>query len=140
MKVKEEVEEEKRELENIKRFQETEAQKLLDKTLSYVVDEQKENFQLMVKNNSGSMYGILIIKMTSELLIAIGNGMDFEEAIRTIADQKYGASGYAMGVAANVISHCSTRGEEFRKYWNGLYGISREKGVVNPAILTISKK
>ena len=132
---------ERKEQEDIKKFQESEAQELIDRTLPYVVEDQKEKFKMMVANNSGSMYGIIVVKMTSELLIAIGQGMDFEEAIRTIADEKYGTSGYAMGVAANAISHCSARGEEFRKYWNRLHGISEEEpGVVNPAILTISKK
>ena len=124
-------------------FKATGAKEIIEKTLPYVVEAEKEGFIRMVNNNSNSCYGIAVVRMTAELIIAIGDGMDFDEAIDTIAVDKYGTSGFAMGWAANAISHCSARGEEFRKYWNGLHGIPEEEpGVVNPAIITIdtSKK
>ncbi len=134
-------EQERKDQERIIKFQTEEAAVLIEKTLPYIIESERENFKQMVANNNYNMYGILIVKMTSELLIAIGQGMEFEEAIKTIAEEKYGTSGFAMGVAANAISSCSPRGEEFRKYWNRLHGISdEEKGVVNPAILTIKSK
>ena len=134
---------ERKEAEKISQFKESGSKEIIEKTLPYVVEAEKEGFIRMVNNNSDSCYGIAVVRMTAELIIAIGDGMDFDEAIDTIAVDKYGTSGFAMGWAANAISHCSARGEEFKKYWNGLHGIpDEEPGVVNPAIITIetSKK
>ena len=133
-------ESERKEQEVIAEFKATGAKEILEKTLPYVIDESKEGFIEMVNNNSDDTYGIAVVKMTSDLIIAIGNGMDFEEVIN-MADEKYGASGYAMGRAANIISHCSARGKEFRKYWNGSYEAPEDTdGTVNPAILVLSRK
>ena len=131
----------RREQEYVAKFKETKAKEIIEKTLPYVADEAKEEFIKIVNKDSNGYYGITVISLSSEMLIAIGNGMDFGEAIHTIAGEKYGISTFAMAWTAAIISKCSSRGEEFRKYWNKSNGISEEEpGVVNPAILVIGSK
>lgn len=51
-----------------------------------------------------------------------------------------GITGFMAGCVAQIISQVHSRGEEFRKQWNGDHGVDEEKakgGVVNPAILTV---
>ena len=135
------LEDERKKQARIAEFQAIGAKRLIEKTIPYVAEESKEGYIELVHNNSRDLGNISTVKMTSELIIAIGKGMPFDKAIRIIADRKHGTSGFALGWAAKVITHCSVRGEEFRNYWNGLYGIpEEEKGVVNPAILVVSKK
>jgi len=53
-----------------------------------------------------------------------------------------GITGFMAGAAASMVSHCHSRGEEFRKAWNGdvgkITGQEDSKGVLNPALLNIS--
>ena len=58
-----------------------------------------------------------------------------------------GITGFMAGAVATMVSQCHSRGEEFRKIWNheiqiGTEGDEANKngGVLNPAILNISKK
>ena len=52
-----------------------------------------------------------------------------------------GITGFMAGCVAKIVSQCHTRGDEFRVDWNKPYLGDREDtgGVVNPAILTLSK-
>ena len=57
-----------------------------------------------------------------------------------------GITGFMAGCVAQKISHCHSRGEEFRRKWNLHYQIrdegekANEKGtVLNPAILNVCK-
>lgn len=60
------------------------------------------------------------------------------------ADDKIGAggiTGYMAGVVASAVSYFDIRGDEFKKEWNRGYGVPEtEKGIVNPAIVTITAK
>jgi len=48
-----------------------------------------------------------------------------------------GITGFMAGCVAEMVSHCHSRGEEFRRAWNAYYGIKSDRwGIVNPAILT----
>ncbi len=50
-----------------------------------------------------------------------------------------GITGFMAGCVANMVSHCHSRGEEFRKQWNKDMGLAEKDdkgGVVNPAIMT----
>lgn len=50
-----------------------------------------------------------------------------------------GITGFMYGCAVSILSKCWRHGEELRKWHNKEYGVSEDKkGVVNPAILTIS--
>jgi len=61
------------------------------------------------------------------------------------ADKSVKAGGiteFMAGCVAQIVSHCHSRGEEFKKQWNKGYGVNEKeaKGVVNPAIITIQEK
>ena len=121
-------------------FKATGAKEIIEKTSPYVVDELKEEFAKMVNNSGWDTYYIYVIKIVSDLLIAIGNGMNFEEAINTVKE-KHGSIEDEIEKAVDTIANYSIRGKEFRKYWNGLYGVSDDtEGAANPAILVLSRK
>jgi hypothetical protein len=50
-----------------------------------------------------------------------------------------GITGFMAGCVASMVSHCHSRGEEFRKKWNHDVAPDQEDtgGVLNPALLTI---
>jgi len=51
-----------------------------------------------------------------------------------------GLTGFMMGCVASALARFHPRGDEYRKYFNGVFGVSEKQakgGVVNPAILTI---
>lgn len=52
-----------------------------------------------------------------------------------------GLTMFMAGCVAQMVIGCHSRGAEFRKAWNACYGVEdeNEKGVVNPAILTIGE-
>ncbi len=50
-----------------------------------------------------------------------------------------GITGFMYGAAVSMLSHCWVHGEELRKWHNGEYDHDGD-GVVNPAVLTISKE
>ena len=53
-----------------------------------------------------------------------------------------GITGFMAGCVAEMVSHCHSRGEEFRKAWNGdvgkVTGQENVEGVLNPAVMTVS--
>jgi len=50
-----------------------------------------------------------------------------------------GITGAMAGMVAQMVVQCHTRGEEFKKSWNGDHGVEEDvEGVVNPAIITIN--
>lgn len=52
-----------------------------------------------------------------------------------------GITGFMAGAIASMVATVHSRGEEFRASWNKGYGVeAKGKGVVNPAIVTISDK
>lgn len=52
-----------------------------------------------------------------------------------------GITGFMYGCAVGILSVCWKHGEELRKWHNKKYNVKEdEKGVVNPALLTITTK
>lgn len=53
-----------------------------------------------------------------------------------------GITGFMAGSVAQIVSECHSRGEEFRKAWNGdvgkVTGQEDSEGVLNPALVEIS--
>ena len=52
-----------------------------------------------------------------------------------------GITGFMAGCVAQMVVKCHSRGKEFQKKWNIFHGIKEEeadKGVVNPALVTIN--
>jgi len=90
-------------------------------------------------------YGACIVKLAGRAMEILDEEPgDFDcHALICRADKEIKAGGitsFMAGAAAQIISHCHSRGEEFRKKWNGEYGVKPEDdkgGVVNPAILTM---
>lgn len=51
-----------------------------------------------------------------------------------------GITGFQYGCVVSILSQCWKHGEDLRKWHNKKYGVSEDKqGVVNPAVLTLSK-
>jgi len=51
-----------------------------------------------------------------------------------------GLSGFQAGAVAHTIVEVHSRGQEFQEKWNlSCGGTGKEKGTINPAILTIEK-
>ena len=51
-----------------------------------------------------------------------------------------GITGFMAGCVASMVSECHSRGNEFRKAWNGQYDDEGRNGVINPALMTINIK
>jgi hypothetical protein len=47
-----------------------------------------------------------------------------------------GITGAMAGFVAQMVSHCSERGDEFKKIWNTPYNYEGDK-VINPAFLSV---
>lgn len=101
------------------------------------------------KINSNDEYGKCIIDVTREVMrrLDLEEYKDFDcHGIICDADKFIdagGITGFMAGCVAKIVSHCHSRGEEFKKKWNEGYGVDEEKakgGVVNPAIITVKQK
>ncbi len=98
---------------------------------------EKEYKDYVKKNQDG--YGNACILAGASVGKALSEGKTCKEA----HDGMYGndLSGFMAGCVASAVSHFHSRGEEYRKFWNKLWGIEEDKkGVVNPAIITIGDK
>jgi len=112
-----------------------------------IIDQK--GWEKCVKNNSEDDYGKCAVDVAREAMRLLDDGkhekFDADDII-TEADRNLdaGITGFMSGWIANVISHCHSRGEEFRKSWNKHYAGDKydenKKGVINPAILTIKTK
>lgn len=106
----------------------------------------KKGWQECVKNNSEDDYSNCAVNVAREAmrLLDDGNHEDFDaDDIITEADRNLdaGITGFMAGWIANVIVHCHSKGEEFKKSWNKRYALNKDdgnrEGVINPALLTI---
>jgi len=102
-----------------------------------------------VKNNDDP-YGkccVDVARRVMEILDAEPGDFDAYELVYR-ADEEIktgGITGFMAGAAASMISHCHSRGEEFRKKWNKSTAIgdegdkanAKDGAVLNPALLTI---
>jgi len=60
------------------------------------------------------------------------------EAMGSLADTD-GITGFMYGCAVSILSQAWVYGDELKAWHNGKYGVSSEsKGVINPALLTVS--
>jgi hypothetical protein len=109
---------------------------------------KKKDFNEWVKNNKDP-YGKGCVDVAREVmrLLDMPNYADFDVfKILSDADDNVdvGITGFMAGCVAQMVSHCHSRGEEFRKKWNLAYQIRDEgkkanegKGVLNPALLNL---
>lgn len=81
-------------------------------------------------------------KLLEKKIDEVGN---VQKAIKDNADHlsheadTEGITGFMYGMAVSILSQCWEYGEELRKWHNREYDYEGN-GVVNPAILTVSKK
>ena len=104
--------------------------------------ELKEEWKEFVYNNTKDFYSAGVVEASLRVMRALSEGKTPKEAEETVYEM--GITGFQMGCVVQTFTHFHPRGEEFRQYWNRQYLSEEEaekaKGVVNPAILTISSK
>ena len=90
-----------------------------------------------VANNSNDSYsfGVMVVVCKSfDVLDAGGTPKEAEEAWKGCD-----LTGFMAGCAANIISRFHERGDEFRTYWNGKFGVKSATGTVQPAIMELAE-
>lgn len=109
---------------------------------------KQEDWNEQVKNNTDP-YGKCVVDVAREVmrLLDTPEYKEFTHKIINIADDNIKAgsiTGFMAGCVAQIVSHCHSRGEEFRKAWNMGNQIKDEGekanksgGVLNPALLNI---
>ena len=89
-----------------------------------------------VKKNK-DLYGGAVIKVVERVCKFLDEGKSPEKA-ESEGIKGSGITGFQAGCMAGAIAHFHPRGNEFRKYFNKVNGgTGKEKGTINPAILTL---
>jgi len=105
---------------------------------------KQEDWNKQVETNKDA-YGkccVDVARKVMEILDEEGGTFDASDLICR-ADKEIdagGITGFMAGAIASMVSHCHSRGDEFKKSWNAPYQKPDEKeieGVINPAIVTI---
>jgi len=109
---------------------------------------KKEDWNKWVENNKDP-YGKACVDVAKKVMEILDEVEDFDtHKIICQADNEIdagGITGFMAGCVAQMVSHCHSRGEEFRRKRNKDNQIGDEgdkanegKGVINPALLNIS--
>lgn len=107
--------------------------------LAFVKKEDAEEWMQCVDRNTNDAYSCCIVETALLCLRKLQEGATCEEVEKIYIEM--GLTGYMSGAVSSMIAHFSTRGVEFRQYWNKKFGITEEeKRVVNPAVLVLSSK
>lgn len=104
-----------------------------------------------VENNKDPYGGtcVAVARRVMEILDEEPRDFDTHKIISRADDEVKagGITGFMAGCVAQMVSHCHSRGEEFRRKWNLDNQIRDEGekanesgGVLNPAIITIQEK
>ena len=102
------------------------------------------------KDENTDSYGgacVLVAERVMELLDNEPGDFDATNLVqRADKDTDGGLTGFMAGAVASMVSQCHSRGEEFRREWNGETEIGDEGkrvnesgGVLNPALLNVGK-
>lgn len=69
----------------------------------------------------------------------IGESLDQGETVEVAMDSisDLGLTGYMAGAAVAALVKFNPRGEEFKVFWNKIWGLADAEGPVNPAIMTV---
>lgn len=115
---------------------------LMREGLTLVKPETVEEWMQFADNNTNDGYSVFVVKAVISMMKKFEEGISFEEAEKQVYNEELGLSGYMAGATANALSHFAKNGDAYRIHWNKQYGIEdkEEKGVVNPAVLSIKKK
>lgn len=99
---------------------------------------QKQWLSYVEKNKDE--YGMAVLEVVVKVCAELDKGLSCEEAEK-IGIKDSGITGFMAGCMAQSIVHFHPRGDEFKDYWNKRCGGSgKEKGTINPAIITIKEK
>ncbi len=109
---------------------------------------KQEDWDSWVEKNKDP-YGKCCVDVARKVMEILDGGKEFDtHKIITQADNDIdagGITGFMSGCIASMVSHCHSRGEEFRLAWNKDNQIGNEgdkanegKGVLNPALLNLS--
>ena len=102
-----------------------------------------DDWNKCVENNKDP-YGaacIMVARRVMEILDVVGEFDPHDIICRADKETKAGGiTGFMAGCAAQMVSHCHSRGEEFKAAWNKQYDPKPREGVINPAILTVGGK
>jgi hypothetical protein len=106
---------------------------------------KEDDWDKWVKNNQDP-YGKAICDVARKVMEILDVEQEFDTyKIICRADEEInagGITGFMAGAVASMVSHCHSRGEEFRKKWNADNKIGEKEydgdGVINPALITIS--
>lgn len=107
--------------------------------------KNQEKYQEWIDKQNGDEYGLACFRYAEnwanmmEKEIAEGKEVkDIAKELSFWADTE-GITGFMYGMAVSILAKCWEHGEELRKWHNGEHNHEGD-GVVNPAILTVSKK
>jgi len=102
----------------------------------------KKKWEKYSAKNTKDFYSAGVVEASLRVMIALAEGKTPRLAEKTVDGM--GITGFQMGCVAQTVSYFHPRGEEFRRYWNAQYLPKKKakemKGVVNPAVITISTK
>lgn len=152
-----EIELRTRQLERAKRWKkEAEEQAKKDKAEEDIISEQTKGIELeiiagkdeeykeYVSKNSGDGYSRAVIDYSEQWAKLMQSEIAKGKTVKECADETQkglgylGITGFQYGCAVKGLAYFWKHGEDLRKWHNKKYGVSEdEKGVVNPAILTI---
>lgn len=97
------------------------------------------------KNNNTDGYGACIFRYAERWANMMEKEIENGANVKDIAEKlshdvdTEGITGYMYGASVSILSQCWEYGEDLRKWHNKEYDYEGD-GVVNPAILTVSKK
>ena len=103
-----------------------------------------EKVYLDWKEKNSDPYGSATFRYAERWANEMENAMDNGKELKDIAKQisndadTEGITGFMYGMAVSILSQCWEHGDDLRKWHNGEYDYTGD-GVVNPAIITISK-
>jgi len=110
---------------------------LIKEGLELIKDKKKQEEWKRLVSSSNGFYSIGIIEGAVNGMKKLSEGASLSQAEEAAEN---GQSVNSMSYCCSLISYYSRRGEEFRRYWNRQFGEENSEGVVNPAVLHISKK
>ena len=107
----------------------------------------QEDWDEWVKNNQDP-YGKAYVDVARRVMEILDEVNEFDpDEIISQADEEVGAggiTGFMAGCVASMVSHCHSRGDEFRRAWNKSVGSATgqedTEGVLNPALIVVRLK
>jgi len=105
-----------------------------EEKMSVKKGHEKEYEDYVAKNQDG--YGNCAVRAGASVGKLLDEGKTAMEAEKGM--NGHDLTGALAGCAAMAVTHFHPRGEEFKVFWNKLCGgTGEEKGVANPAIVTL---